>query len=265
MRNPGGTSASLSPGGAVATNPFAIRRSSAPGDRRIRLVAGAAASAGVIVTTLSIRGFSWLNLDSLLDHPLPFHALLTLPTAGALVCLALAILPRTLFINLAVLAGLIGAAEAGAWALASAPPTTRGEPETFYARHASLGYVLAPSVLAHHRRAEGSTQSPSVTYEIDDRGRRRTPTPSRPTRSSFLLFFGDSNTFGEGLGQTETLPYYAAELAAGHRPYKCGVPGYGPQHMLELLNGRRFAEEVPEPEGHAVYFFIPAHVARVIG
>ena len=260
MRNPGGTSASLQPGGAVATNPFAIRRSSASGGWCIRLVAGAAVSAGVIVTTLSIRGFSWLNLDSLLDHPLSFHALLTLPTALALACLALAILPRTLLINLAVFAGLIGAAEAGAWALAPPPSATHGEPETFYERHAALGYVLAPSVVAAHRRADGS-----VTYEIDDRGRRRTPSPSRPARSSFVLFFGDSNTFGEGLGQTDTLPYYAGELATDHRPYNYGVPGYGPQHMLELLNVRRIPDEVAEPEGHAVYFFIPAHVARAIG
>jgi len=265
MRTPGGIRASLPAVGAGAARPLAISGTPAPGGQRIRLVAGAAASAGVIVTTLSIGGFSWLNLDSLLEHPLPFHALLTLPTALAFVCLALAILPRTLFINLAVFAGLIGAAEAGAWALAPAPSATHGERETFYARHAALGYVLVPSVVAHHPRGDGSTQSSSVTYEIDDRGRRRTPTPSRPARSSFVLFFGDSNTFGEGLGQTDTLPYYAGQLAADHRPYNYGVPGYGPQHMLELLNVRRIPDEVPEPEGHAVYFFIPAHVARAIG
>jgi len=265
MRNPGGIRASLPAVGAVAARPLAISGTPAPGGRRIRLVAGAAASAGVIVTTLSIGGFSWLNLDSLLDHPLPFHALLTLPTSLALVCLALAILPRTLLINLAVFAALIVAAEAGAWALAPVPSATHEEPETFYARDAALGYVLAPSVVAHHRRGEGSTESSSVTYEIDDRGRRRTPTPSRPARSSFFLFFGDSNTFGESLGQTATLPYYTGEVATDYRPYNYGVPGYGPQHMLALLNVRHFPDEVAEPEGHAVYFFIPAHVARAIG
>src|SRR5262245_43565551 len=225
MRTPGGIRASLPAVGAGAARPLAISGTPAPGGRRIRLVAGAAASAGVIVTTLSIGGFSWLNLDSLLDHRLPFHALLTLPTALALVCLALAILPRTLFINLAVLAGLIGAAEAGAWALAPVPSATHAEPETFYARDAALGYVLTRSVVAHHRRGEGRTESSSVTYEIDDRGRRRTHTSSRPARSSFFLFFGDSNTFGEGLSQTDTLPYYAGEFATDYRPYNYGVPG----------------------------------------
>src|SRR5262250_1056460 len=166
MRTPGGIRTSLPAVGAGAARPLAISGTPAPSGRRIGLVAGAAASAGVIVTTLSIGGFSWLNLDSLLEHPVPFHALLTLPTAVAFVCLALAIFPRTLFINLAVLAGLIGAAEAGAWALAPARSATHGEPEAFYARHAALGYVLAPSVVAHHRRADAS-----VTYEIDDRGR----------------------------------------------------------------------------------------------
>src|SRR5215472_1600208 len=195
MRNPGGIRASLPAVDAVAAGPLATSETLVPSGRRIRLIAGAAVSAGVIVTTLSIGGFSWLNLDSLLDHPLRFHALLTLPTSLALVCLALAILPRTLLINLAVFAALIVAAEAGAWALAPVPSATHEEPETFYARHSALGYVLAPSVVAHHRRGEGSTESSSVTYEIDDRGRRRTPTPSRPARSSFFLFFGDSNSF----------------------------------------------------------------------
>src|SRR5262249_57342694 len=109
--------------------------------------------------------------------------------------------------------GASGAAGAGAGARAPVPPATHGEPETFYARHAALGYVLVPSVVAHHRRDDRSTQSSSVTYEIDDRGRRRTPSPSRPARSSFVLFFGDSNTFGEGLDQTDTLPYYTGELS----------------------------------------------------
>ena len=265
MRTPGGIRASLPAIDAVAARPFAVRGTAAIGGRRIGLVTVAAASAGVIVTGLSVGSFSSLNLDNLLDHPLSFHALLTLPTALALVCLALAILPRMLLINLAVFASRIGVAETTAWVLAPAPSATHGEPGTFYARHAALGYVLAPSVVAHHRQAQGRTQASSVTYEIDDRGRRRTPTSPHPARSSFLLFFGDSNTFGEGLGQTDTLPYYAGELATGHRPYNYGVPGYGPQHMLELLNVRHFADEVPERDGHAVYLLIPAHVARVIG
>src|SRR5215510_9008138 len=136
MSSSGGIRASLPSIAAAASRPVAVRAAPAPGGRRIGLLALAAISAGVMVTGLSVRGFSSLNLDDLLDHPLSFHALLTLPTALALVCLALAILPRTLLINLAVFASLIGVAEAVAWALAPAPSPTHGAPATFYARHA---------------------------------------------------------------------------------------------------------------------------------
>jgi hypothetical protein len=264
MSGHGGIRAGLAPLEIAGGGP--PRGRTAPGLPRGRtwLLAVGAVSAAVAIASLSVGGLSSINLDSLLDHPLLFHVLLTLPTLLALACLALAVLPRTLLINLAVLAGLIAAAETVAWALTPASPATQDEPETLYARDAALGYVLTPSVVTRHSLAVGNPEAYRVAYEIDDHGRRRTPT-TPGVRSSFLLFFGDSNTFGEGLGQTDTLPYHAGELAAGHRPYNYGVPGYGPQHMLELLNVRRLAEEVPEPEGDAVYFLIPAHIARVIG
>src|SRR5215467_6608982 len=196
MGNPGGIRAPLPAVGAVAARPLGISGTAAPRGRRMRLVAGAAASAGVIVTTLSIGGFSWLNLDSLLDHSLPFNALLTLPTVVAFVCLALAILPRTLFINLAVLAGLIGAAEVGAWALAPAPSATHGERETFYARHAALGYVLVPSVVAHHRRWDGSTHASSRAYASVHPGTRHHAAPPPLHRPAHPAHLVDSNILG---------------------------------------------------------------------
>lgn len=226
--------------------------------------------AAVVAITLSLRGHGWLNLDSLLESPAPVYALVVLPSALALVLLAGAILPRILLINLAVFAALLAAVEAGAWLFMPAPLPLRGEPEaiggeTFYVPHSGLGYALAPSMLARHRRTAGGQTVYDVTYEIDDRGRRATPAEGAQHRRSFLLFFGDSNTFGEGLGQADTLPYYAGLLADGYRPYNYGVPGYGPQHLLELTRVRRFAEDVPEAEGSAVFFFIPAHVPRVVG
>jgi len=237
---------------------------------RLACLALGVVAAAVVVTTLSLRGLSFVNLDSLLAAPLLFQALLVLPAALAPLLLAAATLPRTVLINLAVLAGLIASAEVATWVLTPTPVAIHGEPEvlggaTFYVPDATLGYGLAPSVVARHQRMVGDEKVYDVTYEIDDRGRRHTPTNPGPPRRSFLLLFGDSNTFGEGLGQTGTLSYYAGQLAAGHRPYNYGVPGYGPQHMLELVQVRRFAQEVPEPEGYAVFFLIPAHIARVIG
>ena len=126
------------------------------------------------------------------------------------------------------------------------------------ARHCSVGH--RPS-LAQGRPAACPRR------RLPDRrpGRRLTPTSNDTPLTSFLLFFGGSNTFGQGLGQTETLPYYAGELSSGYRPYNYAVPGYGPAQLLGLLNQERLRKEVAERDGYAVFFLIPAHVGRVVG
>lgn len=239
-------------------------------DRRTPFLAVAIATSAVAGGTLLVRGRAWVNLDSALEEPLAFSALFLIPASLAVGSLLAAALPRIVLINLAVFAGLLGALETAAWVLTPAAPVIEGEPEaigapTFYPPDATLGYVLAPSTVARHRRTVDGAPIYDVTYETDDRGRRRTPTPPGPDRRSFLLFFGDSNTFGEGLEQTQTLPYHAGLLAPAVRPYNYGVPGYGPAHLLALARTERLGAEVAEGEGHAVFFLIPAHVARVIG
>ena len=246
--------------GAVASRP----------DRPARLgLAVAVAACASLVATLSIRGVSCVNLDSLLEDPATFYALLVAPGLLALGGLVIA-LPRIVSGNVAVFVGLLLLAEVAAWSLAPAPTAIHGEPEaigggSFYVRDPALGYVLAPSVTARHRRTEGERVVYDVIYGIDDRGRRQTPTTGDERRESFLLFFGDSNTFGEGLGPTETLPSQAGQHAPRYRPYNYGVPGYGPAQLLAQVEKGRIADEVTEREGYAVYLLIPAHVARVVG
>jgi hypothetical protein len=225
--------------------------------------------ATVVLVTLSSRGLAYVNLDSLRDEPVSFSLFVLLPIALTLVLL-LAFLPPVLSGNVAILVGLIALLEAGAWALTPRPPRLHGEVEaqgtpSFYVPDPALGYAQAPSVVARHRRFVGDTPIYDVTYETDEHGRRRTPVSGDTPRTSFLLFFGDSNTFGEGLAQTETLPYYAGTLAPTFRPYNYGVSGYGPSHVLALARRRRIAREVGERDGYAVFFLIPAHIARVVG
>jgi hypothetical protein len=233
-------------------------------------VAVAGASAALVVATLGVEGLAYVNLDSLLQGAARFYALILLPSSLVVVCLIVTVLPRIVTINLAVFVGLLVVAEAGAWMLTPGRPVIRGEPQatgasSFYVRDPAFGYVLAPSTVARHRRTVGDTQIYDVTYRTDERGRRATPTRTGAGRASFLLFFGDSNTFGEGLSQTETLPYYAGELATAWRPYNYGVSGYGPAQLLVLARSGRLGQEVPEPDGYALFLLIPAHVGRVVG
>jgi len=230
----------------------------------------AAGAAAVVATMLSVTGVSYVNLDSLMGEAGHFYAFLLIPAVLVIIAIVLATLPGRAAISIAVFVGVLLLAEAGAWTLRGRTPTTRGRPEaigtsTFYVPDETLGYAHAPSTVARHSRSVSETQIYDVIYRTDRWGRRETPTTAGTPRTSFLLFFGDSNTFGEGLSQTETLPYYAGELATGCRPYNYGVSGYGPAQLLALGRLRRLPPEVPEHDGYAIYFFIPAHVGRVIG
>jgi hypothetical protein len=128
-----------------------------------------------------------------------------------------------------------------------------------------LGYTAAPNAVARHTEFWRNEKVYSVTYVIDKLGRRDTPIDSTKGRSKFLMFFGDSNTFGDGLDQKQTLPYWAGKLAPGYQPYNYALSGWGPTQMLDLLRTRNLAAEVPQKEGYAFFFFIDAHIARVIG
>jgi hypothetical protein len=238
--------------------------------RAALLLLAAAGLANLVGATLAVRGHSYVHLDHLIQDPVEFCALLVAPAFLAMACLMAATLPRIVTINIAVFLCLLVLGEAASWMLAMVRPATRGEPvaigaPTFYQPDATLAYALAPSTVARHRRTVGDVPIYDVTYRTDERGRRETPTIKAPGRTSFLLFFGDSNTFGEGLSQTETIPYYAGEQAKTHRPYNYGIPGHGPAQLLALARLNRIRPEVPEREGYAIFLLIPAHVGRVVG
>jgi hypothetical protein len=245
------------------------RVSRAPG-RRLLLAVGFACAALAATTVAARGGLSYINLDSLLHDPRWFFALLVLPATVAAASVVTAMLPPVVTINLVITVCLLGLLETGAWLLAPPRPVTGGQPEAvdksaFYVPDAALGYSMAPSTLARHRRTVDGRQIYDVFYRTDPKGRRETPTRGGHTRSSFLLFFGDSNTFGEGLSQTETLPYYAGEIASAFRPYNYGVSGWGPSQLLALARRGRLPQEVAERDGYAIYFLIPAHIDRVVG
>ena len=84
-------------------------------------------------------------------------------------------------------------------------------------------------------------------------------------RKRFLLLFGGSFAFGEGVGQRETLAFYIGELAPGVRPYNYGFHGYGPPHLLARVEAGGLRQELEEPSGWLVYLLIDSHVNRAIG
>ena len=104
-----------------------------------------------------------------------------------------------------------------------------------------------------------------VSYTIKNRI-RYTPNSNEDSRNS-VLFFGCSNTYGEGIQDTSTLPFYFNRFAGGkYKVFNYAFPGYGPQQMLANIENR-VNKDMEGCNGSkiAFYCFIADHVARAAG
>lgn len=103
-----------------------------------------------------------------------------------------------------------------------------------------------------------------VVYTIDNNGLRNTPS-SNITSNRYLLFFGGSFTFGEGLNDNETLPFFVGEEVK-YKIYNFGFPGYGPHQTLSAIENGLVDNVVKRHHQNvAIYSCLPSHIARVAG
>ena len=128
-----------------------------------------------------------------------------------------------------------------------------------------LGYAAAPNIEITSVMIRNGGEVYRADVSTNEFGWRITPTDGEAAAGQFLIFFGDSLTFGYGVDDDETLPYHAANLASGFEPYNFGFNGYGPQNTLALLEGQTLNDRVSEHRGIAVYTFIDDHISRAIG
>jgi hypothetical protein len=115
--------------------------------------------------------------------------------------------------------------------------------QAFFRRDRGLGYGLVPEMQVRASRKKNQQLLYEVIYSTDALGRRSSPVAEGP-RPHFILFFGDSYTFGEGVNDDETLPSFTGQFAPQYRPYNYGVGGYGPQQMLAKLQTEDIRQEV---------------------
>lgn len=216
------------------------------------------------IITLAIAALRW---DTSFHDPTAIFWWFGVPLSVMLLAAAFLVLPSSGQLALAATVLTVGALEAGTWALgvqAQPAEETWIEPE-YYQAHPVLGWTPKPGISTRAWKRVAGEPVYDVRYSIDAFGRRITPGADTGTRSSFLLLFGCSVTFGEGVNDTETLPHYIAERAPDVRPYNYGFHGYGPQQVLARLENQDLRAEVAEPGGSLVYLFIDAHVNRAIG
>jgi hypothetical protein len=136
---------------------------------------------------------------------------------------------------------------------------------SLFANDERLGYKILPNVHVYERKKFDDELAFEATYSTDEYGRRITPVEHDEERDNFLLFFGDSFVFGQGVNDNETLPFYMAELAPQYKPYNYGVMGYGPQGMLAKLQDNQISKEIDKDKGILVYIIINDHFIRAIG
>lgn len=102
----------------------------------------------------------------------------------------------------------------------------------------------------------------TVSY---DAFRRRVVPPPKQKASHYAIFLGGSFVFGDGINDTETLPYHFQNELPGYRSYNYGYSGGGANVILRRLETRSIAKEVSEPDGIVIYNFLDQHVPRAMG
>ena len=101
---------------------------------------------------------------------------------------------------------------------------------------------------------------------IDEYHRRITNCPGAPSKGQFVLFFGCSFTFGDGLRDDQTLPSRFCVRVPGIEVQNYAFPGYGVQQMYCLLSRpRKMPKEMRAPTGLALYVYIDDHLQRLRG
>jgi hypothetical protein len=127
-----------------------------------------------------------------------------------------------------------------------------------------MGYVLKKNT---KHRAIKSFPDGRVVYDVlytADRHRRRDIGQEYKEGNPHLILFGCSFVYGQALADKDTLQYMLAEGLPGYNVYNYGVPAYGPQHMLALLEKGDLPSQVESERGLAVYTFYPHQVYRAI-
>ncbi len=136
--------------------------------------------------------------------------------------------------------------------------------EQFWKFDADLGYKPPPGAIVQSTKQNmGGEVIYHASYSTDKWGRRFTPVDDPALRDRCAVFFGCSFTFGDGLNDDETLPYFFAKFASRYNPYNYSFSGYGPQNMLARIEQGGLVEEIPERCG--VMICVGAHVERAIG
>ncbi len=138
------------------------------------------------------------------------------------------------------------------------PSVNRPYPQTV--ADGDLGWSGAPGRYRAVRTALLHTIY-DTTYTLGPNRLRVVPSSGA---GSDVVFLGDSYTFGEGVGDSETLPDRFSAMT-GLSAVNAGFSGYGPQHALRILELGRLQKAGVAPPKLFVYLAILDHIPRAAG
>ena len=127
-----------------------------------------------------------------------------------------------------------------------------------------LGYAPKKSNTIVSKKYKGDQLLYDVTYTIGDDGLRITPKYELSDVNQCVIFFGGSFTFGEGVNDDETMPYFVGKKSK-YNTYNFAFYGYGPHQMLSALE-HGIVDKIVECEPTIVIYQAPSsHVQRSAG
>jgi hypothetical protein len=173
---------------------------------------------------------------------------------------------RAIVINIGAAVLALGLAEMYFWYVTPEKKNSYCCDDAYFIRDDDFGTVPRRNFTATHVKTINSTPVYKTSYTMDENGLRIAPPYDRQNGRGSVLFFGCSFTIGEGVADSEAMPYVTGVLTHGrYAVYNFGFHGYGPQQMLAALERGRVASVVTVPPRYIIYQAIPSHIERLAG
>lgn len=101
------------------------------------------------------------------------------------------------------------------------------------------------------------------TFITTSTGKRFTPS-SHDKVDKDIVFFGCSYTYGTGVNNNETVPYFVQTLIPNSKTHNLAIPGYGPNEALEsVLNIDKLLKyDLPLKNPIGIYVYFDDHINR---
>ena len=104
-----------------------------------------------------------------------------------------------------------------------------------------------------------------AVYHYNNNGLRKTPQKVMENYKGHMVFLGDSNTFGQGLNDNQTIASFMVKRFQKFKAYNYAFIGYGPTNIMALAESNRLLNEVNEPQGFTFYMFKGFLINRLLG